>query len=404
MSDSSTVFRLLALGCALGAGGCSNISSSKDSAGDADQDESGTSEDPAEEESSSAEDSDSASSTGGADSTSTSSTSSTSSTGGADSTSTSSTTSGGSGSTTTGDPVTTDETGVDPTGTETTGDDTSSEMGNPSPGCGSMTARPDPREQQTIQVGGLTRYYLMYVPENRDPERPLPLVFGIHGLNMNNVWAAHDESGFQLIETTRDQAILIYPQGIRADGRSDPPSSQSQWGDADSNWGGPPPTADPTRIAADLAYFDALVEYATENYCIDLDRIFAMGFSQGGFMTNTLGCERPDVFRGLAPVAGWGPHASSPSCSNASAAHAVIQVQGNTDGTVTPQLGQATRDFWRMRAGCSGDTVPSSWGPSCVEYQGCGAETPVVYCTHDGGHFVPGGSGERAWNFFQSLE
>lgn len=273
-----------------------------------------------------------------------------------------------------------------------------------SPGCGKAATRPDPRQQQTIQVGNLTRYYLMYVPENYDPDTPLPLVFGIHGLNMNNVWAAHDQSGFQLIEATQGKALLVYPQGIRANGQSTMPSSQSQWGDADSNWGGPPPNADPQRIQADLAYFDAILEFVNANYCVDTKKVFSVGFSQGGFMTNVLGCERPDVFRALAPVAGWGPHGSNPSCSKQDAAHAILQTQGTTDGTVTVQLAEATRNFWRDRAGCSNMTMNSSHGQGCIEYQGCDDGKPVVYCTHGGDHFVPGGTGARAWSFFQSLD
>ncbi|WP_437302184.1 alpha/beta hydrolase family esterase [Sorangium sp. So ce388] len=292
-------------------------------------------------------------------------------------------------------------TGGDPAGTGgSTGAGDSGSMG-----CGAAATRPDPRTQQTLMVGGVTRYYLMYVPENYDPSKPLPLVFGIHGLNMNNVWAAHDNSGFQLIQETDDQALLIYPQGLPADGRSRPPSTESQWGTADSNWGGPPPTANRERLAADLAFFDAMLEHAKANYCVDTKRVFAVGFSQGGFMTNTLGCERSSVFRGLAPVAGWGPQGSQPTCSDASAAHALIQTQGDTDGTVTPALGQSTRDFWRGRNGCEATTVPSTtFGNACVEYQGCNEGLPLVYCTHPGGHSVPSGAGGRAWRFFQSLE
>jgi polyhydroxybutyrate depolymerase len=250
-----------------------------------------------------------------------------------------------------------------------------------------------------MQVSDLTRYFLVYVPENYDPSKPLPLIFGIHGLNMNNVWAAHADSGFQLIEATDDQALLIFPQG-----QGDPPGDQEEWGGIDSNWGGPPPNANQSLIAKDLAFFDALVEDASENYCVDTKRIYAVGFSQGGFMTNTLGCERASVFRALAPVAGWGPLGSTPTCSNASAAHALIQTQGDTDGTVTPALGQSTRDFWRGRAGCTTTTMPSSFGNGCVEYQGCAEGKPVVYCTHGGGHSVPSGAGARAWDFFQSLD
>lgn len=258
---------------------------------------------------------------------------------------------------------------------------------------------PDPKAQQTMQAAGLTRYYLIYVPQNYDPMKPLPLIFGIHGLDMNNVWAAHADSGLKLIEETKDQALLIYPQG-----QGEHPGNEPKWGGISSNWGGPPGATNAQRLQQDLAFFDALIEHATQNYCIDLDRIFAMGFSQGGFMTNTLACERPSVIRAIAPVAGWGPHGFQPSCSKQEAAPAVLSTQGDKDGTVTPMLGQQTRDFWRQRAGCQAATMPSAtYGNGCVEFQGCDPGKPVVYCTHPGEHWVPGESGGRAWKFFQQF-
>ena len=277
--------------------------------------------------------------------------------------------------------------------------------GTSSPGCGTVApARPNPQTQQTLMVGGVTRYYLIYVPENYESSKPLSLVFGIHGLNMNNVWAAHDASGFQLTQATNNQAVLVYPQGLPANGQSQPPSTQSQWGTADSNWGGPPPSANPQRMMGDLAFFDAMLEKVQSTYCIDKKRIFAVGFSQGGFMTNTLGCERAAVFKGLAPVAGWGPNASAPTCSSATASQPLLQTQGTADTTVTPALGEATRDFWRGRNGCqSASQASATYGQGCVEYQGCAAGKPVVYCTHGGGHSVPSGAGARAWKFFESL-
>jgi polyhydroxybutyrate depolymerase len=49
-----------------------------------------------------------------------------------------------------------------------------------------------------------------------------------------------------------------------------------------------------------------MVTWATTNYCIDRSRIFSVGMSYGGIMSNTLGCEMGDVFRALAPMSGSG--------------------------------------------------------------------------------------------------
>ncbi|XYH95505.1 hypothetical protein ACMHYB_48150 [Sorangium sp. So ce1128] len=53
-------------------------------------------------------------------------------------------------------------------GGDSTGDGGSAGAGGAgdgrSMGCGEAVTRPDPRTQQTLMVGGVTRYYLMYVP------------------------------------------------------------------------------------------------------------------------------------------------------------------------------------------------------------------------------------------------
>ncbi len=250
----------------------------------------------------------------------------------------------------------------------------------------------------------MTRYYLIHVPENYDPSKPLPLVFGIHGLNMNNVWAAHDNSGFQLIQETNNRGAAHLPAGL-AGGRTIQASEHPVAVGYCWTPTGAVRRPAPTRRAwtLDLAFFDAMLEHAKASYCVDTKRVFAVGFSQGGFMTNTLGCERSSVFRGLAPVAGWGPNGSQPTCSDASAAHALIQTQGDTDTTVSPQLGQSTRDFWRGRNGCQATTMRSSFGDSASSIRAARrAAARVLHAPRRSP--VPSGAGGRAWRFFQSLK
>lgn len=54
----------------------------------------------------------------------------------------------------------------------------------------------------------------------------------------------------------------------------------------------------------DVAFFDALVGYLEQTYCVDTDRIFALGVSSGAIMSNMLGCFRGDVLRAIVPASG----------------------------------------------------------------------------------------------------
>lgn len=58
----------------------------------------------------------------------------------------------------------------------------------------------------------------------------------------------------------------------------------------------------PNTGGRDVAFVEQLVEWATTNYCIDRSRIFSVGMSRGGIISNTLGCQMGDVLRRSAGV------------------------------------------------------------------------------------------------------
>lgn len=108
------------------------------------------------------------------------------------------------------------------------------------------------------------------------------------------------------------------------------------------------------------------------------------------------------MFHGVASVAGWGPHAFTPTCINASAAIPAFVGHGTSDAVVAHSDGLASRDFWRDRNGCGAGTMPSLDG--CITYQDCRAGLPVAYCEHSGDHVIPSSTGTKVWAFFSSLD
>src|SRR5690606_13401842 len=78
------------------------------------------------------------------------------------------------------------------------------------------------------------------------------------------------------------RAIYVYPDSIYKESS----------GTVDWEYGG---------TGYDVDFFDALIVELTASYCVDMDRIFAVGVSAGGIMANMLGCFRGDVLRGIAP-------------------------------------------------------------------------------------------------------
>jgi phospholipase/carboxylesterase len=61
-----------------------------------------------------------------------------------------------------------------------------------------------------------------------------------------------------------------------------------------------PPTR---RLAED--YLASLVGTVVRRYPVDPERVYVMGFSQGGFMATSLGLRHPELFRGVIPIGGY---------------------------------------------------------------------------------------------------
>lgn len=251
-----------------------------------------------------------------------------------------------------------------------------------SPGCTAAFQSPPPDdEQQTVEIQGDTRYYLMDVPDGADNSEPLMLIFALHGYDMNNI-AVVDL--FNFTERSGGQAITVWPQG-----EGPAPGNVSHWGDGvlESTW---------SANAKNYEFLEQVMSDVGERYCIDRQRTFIAGFSMGGFFTNTIACEHPDWFRGFAPVAGGGP-----TCSNASAQVAIMVQHGTADDIVDMTSGEGSRDFWLTQNGC-GQTSTSSLN-NCAFYEGCPEQTPVAWCTGNYMHYIPDEAASNIWSFFSSL-
>ena len=113
----------------------------------------------------------------------------------------------------------------------------------------------------------------------------------------------------------------------------------------------------------------------------------------GGSFTNLLACERGDVLRASAAIAGW---RRGSNCRGKVANWFLHDID---DKVVSIEKGKAARDRVLAINGCSASTVKDN--SVCVRYEGCQV-APVIWCETKGfGHnirseFAPA----RVWNFF----
>lgn len=223
-------------------------------------------------------------------------------------------------------------------------------------------------------------------------EGPHPVLIWYHGHRGNGA-SIHRGGGLER-DFLNQGYVLLAPNGFRS---------------------GDGPRSYPAREGAprdDIAFTFAVLAAAGERADLDMDRIYAGGFSAGGSMAWLLACEAGDRLAGMVSVAGALRRPNPNTCAGLEGLP-VMQIHGFGDGQV-PFEGRAIRDWhqgsvWdildraREVNGCRSnpdaieidDTFRTRiWDASC-------AAAPVRLDVHDGGHGLPQGWTERARTFLE---
>lgn len=216
-----------------------------------------------------------------------------------------------------------------------------------------------------MTVGGQSRTYDAFVPDNYDSANPVAVVFTYHGVGGTSNTNRFDFD--ELSVESGGTSIQIAPQG---------------WGTA--QW--PENHFVPFTLADSLEVFDLALEAIAETYCVDLDRVFAMGHSNGGQMAFHLGCLRGDRLRAVMPSGGRcfssGPGVcdlfNPPNAQQCVGEVMVLSVMGEDDVTRHADE-EATLEGFRQRQGCEETTEPRDPEP-CVRFTGCDDDAEVARC------------------------
>ena len=171
---------------------------------------------------------------------------------------------------------------------------------------------------------------------------------------------------------------------------------------ADAIFVGPSPDGDCFVYgldSKDVMFFDAMLKVVEDSYCVDQNRVFTSGHSSGSWLSNVLGCQRSNILRGQGNVSGALPGLDQSKCLTQGIAGMFIHDQNDPENDISG--GIKARDRLLKLNGCSTETKPITPTP-CVEYQGCKAGYPVVWCQTSGqGHSRQDGLTVPAiYNFF----
>ena len=179
-------------------------------------------------------------------------------------------------------------------------------------------------QTKTFSHDNVNRNYLVYIPNSYDSEIDYPLMFLFHGFG-------GIASQFMNTADMRDIAesknfIVVYPQGL-------------DLANTGSHWNCSNPSADNKSDVDDIGFIENLIDQLLIDYpVIDNKRIYAAGYSNGGFMSYYLACNSKK-FAAIGSVAGTMLDDSYQNC-NAQFPTAMINIHGTDDFDV-PYVGNS---------------------------------------------------------------
>ena len=117
--------------------------------------------------------------------------------------------------------------------------------------------------------------YSLYVPEGYTPERQWPLIVCLHG-----AYGRGDHHVWSWLRPAKSRGYMVLaPKSV------------------DGTWSILQPDLDTGSVTG-------MLEEVCAAYSVDRDRVYLTGLSDGGTFSYLLGLSRPDLFAGIAPVAG----------------------------------------------------------------------------------------------------
>ena len=165
-----------------------------------------------------------------------------------------------------------------------------------------------------LTVNGITREYIIYVPENYNVTTAFPLLLSFHGLTSNMEFNYSYTSFDELAEL--ENFIVVHPNGI-----------SNTWTVSAND-------------DTDIDFIVSLLNQLEEDYNIESNRIYSTGMSMGGFFSFSLACRLSDRIAAVASVTGSMTPDTLNDC-NAQHPTPVLQIHGTND-SVVPYDGNST--------------------------------------------------------------
>jgi polyhydroxybutyrate depolymerase len=229
-----------------------------------------------------------------------------------------------------------------------------------------------PGSTQNLTLNG--RNYTLHIGRSVKPGEPSPLVFSLHGLTMTPASMEAMARWDPVADT--EGLIIARPAGVGASNGWDLTGTK------------------------DFDLMKAIIEDVNAKACVDRKRIYATGFSHGGFMSFSIACKLGDIFAAVAPNAGAGSAARG--CVQRSVP--VYAFHGDADSVVSYSSGQSAVNSWVSHNKCTGSpTTFMVMNANCQDWNMCADSGEVKFCTIPGlSHSYFRGATAVIWEFFKA--
>ncbi len=256
----------------------------------------------------------------------------------------------------------------------------------PPPTCSARDTWPSETTKtfETLTDDG-TRNYSVHLPANFDETRYYPLIVHFPGKSAT-ADGGEKQAGLNVLP-----AVIVYPH---------PTIGKDRY----TSWQGAPYSSG----VNDVSFTEAILDKVQSQLCIDRDRVYATGLSNGGGMVSLLSCTLSDRFAAFGIVAG-AMYYPSGACKPPRPTP-LMTIHGDNDPNV-PYAGSATRKLPDI----------SKWSAERANDNGCKSNPVVRYqdavtivttwqnCTNSatienvklrgGGHLWMPEATQTLWNF-----
>lgn len=201
---------------------------------------------------------------------------------------------------------------------------------------------------RSIVSGNVNRSYKLHLPAAYNRISSIPVIFAFHG-------AGDDGPGMEQyagLSALGDKysVMIVYPNGYK-----------NYWSDGRGMAPGDHEGIDDVQFVSDM------ISAISKEYPVDSSKIYAAGFSSGGYFVHELACQLTDKISGFVPVSANLSQNIASAC-NPKTARPVMEIIGDQDimfngGTVSSGMtiysAQDTLQKWKLFEQCQAQAISS---------------------------------------------